>query len=120
MKFLSITGLYAVLLWTTPLFAQAKYDVKKVNENVYILTQLWEGNANGNLGVVIGKDQVLLINTMMLNSAPLLEQEIRKITDFPITYVINSDSDPFNHHANSTSDRCGDCNHATTSRFSRC
>ncbi|GGK34355.1 hypothetical protein GCM10007962_30980 [Yeosuana aromativorans] len=98
-KFISVICLCAVF-WTTPLFAQAKYDVKKVNENVYILTQLWQGNANVNLGVVIGKDQVLLINVMMLNSATALEQEIRKITDFPITYVINSDSDPYNHHAN--------------------
>lgn len=103
MKILRIISLYSVFLWATPLFAQAKqakYDVKKINENVYIFTELWEGNANGNLGVVIGKDQVLLINSMMLNSAPLLEKEIRKITDLPITYVLNSDSDPYNHHAN--------------------
>ncbi|OAD90730.1 hypothetical protein A7A78_14275 [Aequorivita soesokkakensis] len=89
-----------MFLWATPLFAQAKYDVKKVNENVYILTELWEGNANGNLGMVIGKDQVLLINSMMMNSASSLEKEIQKITDLPITYVLNSDSDPYNHHAN--------------------
>lgn len=100
MKFLRIISLYSVFLWATPLFAQSKYDIKKVNDNVYILTELWEGNANGNLGVVIGNDQVLLINSMMLNSAPSLEQEIHKITDLPITYVINSDSDPYNHHAN--------------------
>lgn len=100
MKFLRIISLYSVFLWATPLFAQAKYDVKRINENVYILTELWEGNANGNLGVVIGNDQVLLINSMMLNSAPSLEKEIQKITDLPITYVVNSDSDPYNHHAN--------------------
>lgn len=97
---LTIIKTYSVFLLTIPLFAQAKYDVKKVNENVYILTELWEGNANGNLGVVIGNDQVLLINSMMMNSASSLEKEIQKITDLPITYVINSDSDPYNHHAN--------------------
>ena len=97
---LTIIKIYSVFLLTTPLFAQAKYDVKKVNENVFILTELWEGNANGNLGMVIGNDQVLLINSMMMNSASSLEKEIQKITDLPITYVINSDSDPYNHHAN--------------------
>tara|TARA_R110000765_G_scaffold222003_1_gene326090 strand:+ start:15940 stop:17136 length:1197 start_codon:yes stop_codon:yes gene_type:complete len=100
MKFVHIISIYYFFLFAPQLVAQAKYDVKKVNKNVYILTELWQGNANGNLGVVIGKDQVLLINAMMLNSAPSLEQEIRKITDLPISYVINSDSDPYNHHAN--------------------
>ncbi|WP_417197443.1 hypothetical protein [Bizionia sp.] len=97
---LIIIKIYAVFLLTTPLIAQANYDVKKVNENIYILTELWDGNANGNLGVVIGNDQVLLINSMMMNSASSLEKEIQKITNLPVTYVINSDSDPYNHHAN--------------------
>ncbi len=100
MKFLHILSIYYVFLFTPQLVAQAKYDLKKVNENVYILTELWEGNANGNLGMVIGNDQVLLINSMMMSSASSLEKEIQKITDLPITYVINSDSDPYNHHAN--------------------
>ena len=98
---LTIIKTYSVFLLTVPLFAQAKYDVKKINENVYILTELWDGNANGNLGVVIGNNQVLLINSMMMKSASSLEKEIQKITDLPIAYVVNSDSDPYNHHANS-------------------
>jgi len=89
-----------VFMLAPPIFSQAKYDVRKVNESVYILTELWDGNTNGNLGVVIGKTQVLLVNAMMLSSAPSLEKEIRKITKLPITYVINSDSDSYNHHAN--------------------
>lgn len=100
MKLAHILSIYYAFLFAPQLVAQAKYDVKKVNENVYILTELWEGNANGNLGVVIGNDQVLLINSMMMNSASSLEKEIRKITDLPITYIINGDSDPYNHHAN--------------------
>ncbi|MBW2936775.1 hypothetical protein KXJ69_01575 [Aureisphaera sp. CAU 1614] len=95
-----ILSIYYAFLFAPQLVAQAKYDVKKVNENVFILTELWEGNANGNLGVVIGNNQVLLINSMMMNSASSLEKEIQKITDLPITYIINSDSDPYNHHAN--------------------
>lgn len=34
--------------------AQAKYSIKKVNENVYIFTEIWEYDNNGNIGVVIG------------------------------------------------------------------
>lgn len=89
-----------LFLSTSHMMAQATYDVKKVNENVYIFTEHWDADANGNCGVVIGDKEVLLINSMMLASAPDLEKEIRKITDLPIAYVINSDSDTFNHHAN--------------------
>lgn len=93
--------LVAILLLCSPqMLAQATYDVKKVNERVYIFTELWDAPANGNCGIVIGDDQVLLINSMMLGSAPDLEREIRKITDLPIRFVINSDSDTYNHQAN--------------------
>ena len=86
-------------------FAQAsnktkKYHIKKVNENVYIFTEIWKYNSNANSGIVIGDDGVLIINTLMLSSAKDLETEIKKITDKPITYVMNSDSDVFNYHAN--------------------
>ncbi len=79
---------------------QAQYDVKKVNDHVYIFTELWDANANGNCGVVIGDKEVLLINSMMLSSAVDLEREIQKITDLPVGFVINSDSDTYSHHAN--------------------
>ncbi|WP_196893596.1 MBL fold metallo-hydrolase [Aureivirga marina] len=83
------------------LFSQVEYSIKKINKNVYVFTEIWDDSNNGNLGVIIGDDAVLLINSMMRSSAPFLEKEIQKITDKPIKYVINSDSDPFNHHANS-------------------
>ena len=77
-----------------------KYSIKKVNTNVYIFTELWKHDNNGNMGIVIGDNGVLIINTLMLNSAKALESEIKKITKKPIKYVINSDSDLFNYHAN--------------------
>ena len=93
--------LISILLLSSPeMLAQALYDVKKVNERVYIFTELWDVPANGNCGIVIGGDQILLVNSMMLGSAPDLEREIRKITDLPIRFVINSDSDTYNHQAN--------------------
>lgn len=91
--------IFTVLL-STNVFAQNDYLVKKVNENVYIVTEIWEADDNGNLGVIIGKNGVLLINTLMMNSVESLEKEIRKITNKPIKYVINSDQDTYNHHAN--------------------
>lgn len=77
-----------------------KYSIKKVTKNVYIFTEMWKHHNNGNMGVVIGEKGVLIINTLMLSSAKTLEAEIRKITNLPIKYVINSDSDLFNYHAN--------------------
>nr|WP_297784907.1 hypothetical protein [uncultured Allomuricauda sp.] len=89
-----------VFFCTFQMLAQAKYDVKKMNDHVYIFTELWDANANGNCGVLIGDKEVVLINSMMMGSAPDLEREIQKITDLPIGFVINSDSDTYNHHAN--------------------
>ncbi len=93
-------AIYLVFFWTFQMIAQIQYDVKKVNDHVYIFTELWDAIANGNCGVVIGDKQVLLINSMMMGSAPDLEREIKKITDLPIGFVINSDLDTYNHHAN--------------------
>ena len=93
-------AIYLVFFCTFQMFAQVKYDVKKVNDHVYIFTELWDANANGNCGVVIGDKEVVLTNSMMMGSAPDLEREIQKITDLPIGFVINSDSDTYNHHAN--------------------
>lgn len=93
-------AIYLVFFSTFQMLAQAKYDVKKVNDHVYIFTELWDGLSNGNCGVLIGDKEVLIINSMMMGSAPDLEKGIRKITDLPIGFVINSDSDTYNHHAN--------------------
>jgi len=87
-------------LLSTHVFSQNEYWVKKVNETTYILTEVWEEDNNGNLGVIIGDDGVLLISTLMMSSAEDLEKEIRKITNKPIKYIINSDHDTYNHHAN--------------------
>ena len=93
--FLTQQGLYAQTK-----DSQAKYSIKKVTDNVYIFTEIWTYDNNANMGVVIGNDGVLLINTLMLSSVKALESEIKKITDMPIKYVINSDSDGFNYNAN--------------------
>jgi glyoxylase-like metal-dependent hydrolase (beta-lactamase superfamily II) len=80
---------------------QATYSIKKVTNNVYIFTEIWPYDNNANMGVIIGDDGVLLINTLMQSSAKSLESEIKKITNKPIKYVLNSDSDGFNYNANS-------------------
>ncbi|CAM4092219.1 DUF3471 domain-containing protein [Pseudoalteromonas byunsanensis] len=90
------------LLATQPLFAknQPNYATSKLNDQVYVITQIWNGNNNGNAGVVIGPNGVMLIGSLMASSAPYLAQEIKKLTNKPIKFVINIDSDPYNHHAN--------------------
>ena len=80
---------------------KAEYVPYKVNDQVYLFTQIWHGSDNNiNFGIVIGDDGVLLINSMMAYHADALVAEVEKITDKPIKFVINSDSDPYNHHSN--------------------
>lgn len=99
--------MFGLLLWIsvcTNVSAQeqkeAQYHVTKITDHAYVITQIWSGQNNGNMGVVIGNEGVLLINTLMSNSVKQLHAQIKKLTDKPIKYVINSDSDPYNHNAN--------------------
>ncbi|WP_462171356.1 MBL fold metallo-hydrolase [Pseudoalteromonas xiamenensis] len=80
--------------------AAPQYAVNKINDRVYVLTELWNGDNNGNAGVLITEKGVLLVGTLMTKSAPALEHQLKLITDKPVRYVINIDSDPYNHHAN--------------------
>lgn len=96
----SLTVLNSFNIFSQSGIDKEKYAIKKVNEHTYIFTEIWNSSNNANMGFVIGNDGVLLINTLMTNSAKDLESEIKKITDKPIKYVINSDSDVFNYHAN--------------------
>lgn len=80
---------------------KAEYVPHKVNDQVYLFTQIWHGADNNiNFGMVIGEDGVLLINSMMAFHADALVAEVAKITDKPIKFVINSDADNYNHHSN--------------------
>lgn len=72
--------------------------LKKLSENVYAYIGIKEptpaGNSYGaNVGVVIGKDSVLVIDTLIsAKQAQKLIADIAEITDKPIKYVVNTHS----------------------------
>ncbi|MCJ8319825.1 MAG: hypothetical protein MJK12_09325 [Colwellia sp.] len=76
-----------------------EFDVNKLNEHVYILAQPY-GETLINFGVVVGKDGVVLISSMMLDHAPTIEKLIKNLTGSKVKYVINIDPDNYHHHAN--------------------
>jgi len=81
----------------------SKFEVHKVNDSVYILSNradfenspLWL-----NCGVVIGEKGILLISSLMKASSEGLVNEIKKLSNKPITHVLNIGADPFHHDAN--------------------
>ena len=63
-------------------------DVVKVRKNFYMIA-----GAGGNIGVQIGSDGVVLVNTGTAQAADQVLAAIKKLTDLPIRYVINTDAD---------------------------
>jgi cyclase len=63
-------------------------DVVKVRKNFYMIA-----GAGGNIGVQIGSDGVVLVNTGTTQSADKVLAAIKKLTELPIRYVINTDAD---------------------------
>jgi glyoxylase-like metal-dependent hydrolase (beta-lactamase superfamily II) len=62
-------------------------DVVKVRRNFYMIA-----GAGGNIGVQIGSDGVVLVNSGTTQAADKVLAAIKKLTDLPIRYVINSDA----------------------------
>ncbi|HKE82852.1 MAG TPA: hypothetical protein VKB50_03825 [Vicinamibacterales bacterium] len=63
-------------------------DVVKVRKNFYMIA-----GAGGNIGVQIGSDGVVLVNTGTAQAADQVLAAIKKLTDLPIRYVISTDAD---------------------------
>jgi glyoxylase-like metal-dependent hydrolase (beta-lactamase superfamily II) len=62
-------------------------DVVKVRKNFYMIA-----GAGGNIGVQIGSDGVVLVNSGTTQAADRVLAAIKKLTDLPIRYVINTDA----------------------------
>jgi len=62
-------------------------DVVKVRKNFYMIA-----GAGGNIGVQIGSDGVVLVNSGTAQAADRVLAAIKKLTDLPIRYVINTDA----------------------------
>jgi glyoxylase-like metal-dependent hydrolase (beta-lactamase superfamily II) len=64
-------------------------DVVKVRKNFYMIS-----GAGGNIGVQIGSDGIVLVNSGTAQATDQVLAALKKLTDLPIRYIINTDADP--------------------------
>jgi len=67
----------------------AELHVLPVQGNVYMMV-----GPGGNVTIQTGRDGVLLVDTMFASLAPRIAAEIKKLTDKPIRYIINTHVHP--------------------------
>lgn len=72
---------------------QQELTVTTLSENVFLLTGERVG---ANVGVVISKDKVLLIDTIVSKHSDKLIKAVKKLTQQPVTHIINTHGD-FDH-----------------------
>jgi glyoxylase-like metal-dependent hydrolase (beta-lactamase superfamily II) len=93
-------GLLALALWlgagaghaaaqTGQAGAGTGLEVVRVTDDVYLIA-----GAGSNITVQIGVDGVILVDTGLAQHAEQVLAEIRKLTDRPIKYIINTSADP--------------------------
>lgn len=96
MKKICLTVLIACLFLRPSAFADNSQQLTKISKNVYAYVNIKDatpaGNSYGaNVGVVIGSNAVLVIDTLIsANQAKELIYNIKKITDKPIKYAVNT------------------------------
>ncbi len=81
--------LLAVILTSSTLFAQQNVSVLPVQGNVYLLS-----GAGGNIAVQTGPLGVLVVDTGNGSKSAEVIAAIRKLSDKPLQYVINTHYDP--------------------------
>jgi len=62
-------------------------DVVKVRKNFYMIA-----GAGGNIGVQIGSDGIVLVNTGTAAASDQVLATLKKLTDLPTRYIINADA----------------------------
>jgi cyclase len=62
-------------------------DVVKVRKNFYMIA-----GAGGNIGVQLGSDGIVLVNTGMAAATDKVLAALKTLTDLPIRYIINADA----------------------------
>jgi cyclase len=66
-------------------FSQVAIEVTRVAGNVWMLT-----GAGGNIGLSIGEDGVIVIDDQYAPLAPRIEEAIRRVTDQPLRFILNT------------------------------
>jgi cyclase len=87
-----ITGLFlGAAIWAQPAqtFENVQMRVLPVQGNIYLMA-----GAGGNITVQVGKDGVLLVDTEYAPLAPKIMAEVRKLSNGPVRYIINTHVHP--------------------------
>jgi cyclase len=88
-KLLALAVLLAGCLTAQPNLENAQIHTLPVQGNVYMLV-----GPGGNVTVQVGKQGVLMVDTMFAPLAPKIMAEIRKLSDGPVRYIINTHVHP--------------------------
>ncbi len=78
-----------------PDLSQVKIITNHVGGNIYMLEA--SGDVAGNIAASIGPDGILLVDTQFAPLAELILEALRKISDKPLKYIINT-----HHHLDHT------------------
>jgi len=90
-KQLSVAAVCLVLLSGVAFGADPDFTVKKIGEGVYAAINPDRGKAGSNAGFIVGTTGVAVVDTFIAaEPAKELLAEIRKVTNLPIRYVINT------------------------------
>jgi glyoxylase-like metal-dependent hydrolase (beta-lactamase superfamily II) len=81
----TLAGAWSSLAAQAP---DADLEVVKVRKNFYMIA-----GAGGNIGVQIGSDGIVLVNAGTAQATDRVLTEIKKLTDLPIRYIINTGAD---------------------------
>ncbi len=95
LKTTALIILSLVLFLVQSTMAQPRAELKKVTESVYSYLAVpggTPGNAfSANAGIIIGKDAVLIVDTLTsAGEAEAFMADIKKITNKPVRYVVNT------------------------------
>jgi cyclase len=77
-------------------------DVVKVRPNFYMIA-----GAGGNIGVQIGSDGVVLVDSGTASASAQVVAAIKKLTDLPIRYIINTSAEPDHVSGNANMAKAG-------------
>jgi cyclase len=72
-----------------PVVAAGGLEVLKVRDNLYVI-----GGAGGNIGVQIGADGPVVVDSGTAAAAPHVVNAIKGLTPLPIRYIISTSSEP--------------------------
>src|SRR5712671_4158625 len=87
---LAATAAVVLMVWRQPrpVSAQTDLDVLQLRPNFYMIA-----GAGGNIGVQIGPDGPIVVDAGSTDKAPAVIAAIKKLSDQPIRYVIDTGPD---------------------------